>query len=92
MTAPSTLTFTGTSSPVPTALPSSYDVVVGWNMIGYRSTTSELASVYLAGVDGFVRLYSYNNLTGYATVLLTDSMVPGQGYWLAVTAAGTIYP
>jgi hypothetical protein len=97
MSAPGTLTVTGTVAPVAPNPPSSYDVVVGWNMIGYTSTTSEAASVYLAGVSGIVRLYSYNNVTGYSSVTTTGTgsaaaMNPGQGYWLAVTAAGTIYP
>ncbi|MCD6391627.1 MAG: hypothetical protein J7L92_06540, partial [Dehalococcoidia bacterium] len=79
----------GTELAVPPALPAAYDVVVGWNMVGFKSITNTKAETYLDGNE-WVRIYTYDG--GWAIVQDADMMVPGLGYWVAFTAAGTIYP
>jgi len=94
MTSSDTLTVSGQEMPDPPAVPRTYDVVVGWNLIGFKSTTAAIASDYLEAISGkYTLIYSYNAATQvYATVLASDNLEPGKGYWLAVTEAGTIYP
>ncbi|MGB5926207.1 MAG: hypothetical protein WBH01_09000 [Dehalococcoidia bacterium] len=42
-------------------LPLAYDVVVGWNMVGFKSTaTNVTAEHYLAGTE-YVRIYYFKN-------------------------------
>lgn len=80
----------GTELPPPPALPPAYKVVPGWNLIGFKETTSMNASDYLAGVV-WVRMYDFYD-GAYHIVLPDDLMVPGRGYWIAVTEEGWIYP
>jgi nitrogen fixation protein len=90
-----TLNLAGTDMPKGHGLPPAYDVVVGWNMVGFKSTaTNVTAADYLAGTE-YVRIYWFE----YGTWFLipgpsynTTTMVPGRGYWVAFTAPGTIYP
>ncbi|KTB49354.1 hypothetical protein DEALK_02670, partial [Dehalogenimonas alkenigignens] len=87
-----TLTITGSDLPAPPATPPTYNVVVGWNLIGFKSTASMTASEYLAGITGgYTRIYRFDG-TNYIIVRTTDNLTPGAGYWIAVTGAGTIYP
>jgi len=81
----------GTELAVPPSLPPAYDVVVGWNMVGFKSTdTSTNAEDYLDGTE-YVRIYKYDS-GGWSIVQKSDAMEPGLGYWVAFTEAGTIYP
>jgi len=96
MTAADTLNLSalGSELPDPPEVPPSYNVVKGWNLIGFKSTTPELASNYLAGIDGkYTVIYGYNAAADiYFTVQSGDSLQPGYGYWIAITEAGTIFP
>jgi hypothetical protein len=95
MTADNTLTISGVELPAPPSTPPTYDVLAGWNLIGFKSVVAKTATVYLAGdaFDAFVRMYGYDAVDAiYATVQIGGSLQPGQGYWLAVSADGTIYP
>jgi len=96
MTAADTLNLSalGSELPTPPEVPPSYNVVEGWNLIGFKSTTSELASKYLEGIDGkYTVIYGYNAAADiYFTVQSGDSLQPGYGYWIAITEAGTIFP
>jgi len=96
MTAADTLNLSalGSELPTPPEVPPSYNVVEGWNLIGFKSTTSQLASDYLAGIDGkYTVIYGYNAAADiYFTVQSGDSLQPGYGYWIAITEAGTIFP
>ena len=86
-----TLWVFGTKQAVPPALPAAYDVVVGWNMIGFKSIETDIkAQDYLTAGNEWVRIYTYDD--GWAIVQDDDMMEPGLGYWVAFTAAGTIYP
>ena len=82
----------------PPSLPPSYDVVNGWNLIGFKSTVPKTPADYLAGIAGrFVMIYGYDNgaffIAGSAG---HEYLQPGLGYWIAVVLVpgetGTIYP
>jgi len=90
----STLNITGTFlEPGAFKLPPTYNVVTGWNLIGFHSQTNINASDYLRnlGSDGWSSMYRYNNDTaGYTKILSNDQMWRGYGYWLYATQNGTI--
>jgi len=86
------LYFTGKELPLPPQTPPTYDVAVGWNLIGFKSTTSMTAGEYLNAITGkWTRVYGFVGGV-YTTVQSGDMMTPGLGYWLAANAEGTIYP
>lgn len=94
-----TLIIDGLEQPAPGSMlpPPSYDVVVGWNMIGFKSLTTQQGDTYLAGVaTKYTKVYRFDNSAAQAYVVVNTaaagSFVPGEGYWAAFTAAGTIYP
>jgi len=94
MKAAQNLTLAGRENAVPPALPPTYDVVVGWNMVGFKSTaTNVTAQTYLAGTE-YVRIYYFNNGAWFFIPgpSYNTTMVPGLGYWVAFTEPGTIYP
>lgn len=95
MTADNTLTISGVELPAPPDAPPAYSVYEGWNLIGFKSVDAMDADDYLAGdaIAAFVRMYGYDTADAvYTTVLATTHLLPGQGYWLAVSDDGTIYP
>ncbi|GAI68994.1 unnamed protein product, partial [marine sediment metagenome] len=95
-----TLTVSGYEVCEPQAVPPDYDLAVGWNLIGFKSTTSKAILSYLgpaiAGTEDtpggtLEAIYGYNASTG--VYFIPDiNLEPGYGYWLAVNAAGKIYP
>jgi hypothetical protein len=94
-----TLIIDGLEQPAPGSMapPPSYNVVVGWNMIGFKSLTAQQGDTYLAGVaTKYTKVYRFDNSAAQAYVVVNTaaagSFVPGLGYWGAFTAAGTIYP
>jgi len=98
MNASDTLTVTGQFQNDPPALPAYYEVVQGWNLIGFHSVAGQTAGDYLSaltanGVPTWAKMWGYAN-GQWSPVGVNGTMNPGQGYWLAVTAAdgGTIYP
>jgi len=92
MTAADTLSFTGVELESGTSVPPAYPVSVGWNLVGFKSTSPMAAGDYLNAMAGkWVRMYGYANGM-YTAVQSDDMMVSGKGYWLAAIAAGTIYP
>jgi len=87
-----TLTVEGVEIKPPPDVPPSYDVVVGWNLVGFKSTSPMAAGDYLNAIVGkWTRIYGYADGAFFA-VLSGDMMQPGLGYWLAVIDGGTIYP
>jgi len=87
MNAPATLTMSGNETdPFD---PSSYPLVEGWNLVGFKSTYSKTVDNYLAGIS-YSRVYEYD--VGLVEVTSTDMMIPGRGYWVATSEEGTIYP
>lgn len=94
MNADDDLLVSGLEIPAPPAGPKSYDVYVGWNIIGFKSLTEIAADVYLDELSELMQaMYGYDAANGVYTIVTPATLlVPGQGYWLAVSAAGTIYP
>lgn len=96
MTQEITLTVTGVVLPPAPQAPPSYSVYEGWNFIGFKALSAYTAEVYLGGavVLTFERMYGYDAAGDVYTVIqpTTPNLEPGQGYWLAVSADGTIYP
>jgi hypothetical protein len=90
MTSNVTLTIHGSEFPAPPATPPVYHVVPGWNLIGYKEVVEMTVKDYLAGVE-YVRLWTFVD-GRWVAVKETDLMVPGRGYWIAVTEEGWIYP
>jgi hypothetical protein len=94
MEAAQTLNLAGTEMPKGTQLPPTYEVVIGWNMVGFKSTaTNVTAEDYLDGTE-YVRIYWFENGAWFTIPgpPYDDPMKPGYGYWVAFTAPGTIYP
>jgi hypothetical protein len=99
MNSAQTLTITGTELPVPPSaggqppVPPSYDVVPGWNLIGFKSTTAKPEGVYLAAIAGvYTKVYGFSQGL-YFTVVSGDNLQPGMGYWIAIVPpGGTIFP
>lgn len=90
MTASAVLTVSGTEMPVDPFDPlPAYPVVEGWNLIGFKETYTMTVGDYLAGVE-YVRVYEF--VDAYNSLTATDYMIPGRGYWIAVSEPGTIYP
>jgi len=91
-----TLTATGFELALHGQAPPTYDVVAGWNLIGVTSITATppKAEDYLGSVmDTVQAMYHYDAATGaYIAVITTTNLLSGSGYWLAVNAAGKIYP
>ena len=89
-----TLNVAGRQMPVGTQLPPAYDVVVGWNMVGFKSIDNATAAGYLDGTK-YVRIYGYKNGEWFLIPgpdYNNPEMEPGLGYWVAFTERGTIYP
>jgi hypothetical protein len=93
MEAARTLDIAGTKMPKGGGLPPAYDMVVGWNMVGFKSTNSTPAKDYLYGTE-IARIYWFKNGIWYSIPgpPYDDNMVPGRGYWVAFLEPGTIYP
>jgi len=79
--------------------PPEYGVIVGWNMIGFTSTTAMAPAVYLASAAGdYTLLYGWDAVgetwlwwNGAPASTLT-TMEPGDGYWILMDNPGTITP
>jgi len=97
-----TLTITGRQWPTPPMeLPSSYDVVMGWNLIGFLSieempdyaVEGEVEVGYLANIAGtYPVLWSYDAFAGAYSNVKNDLMEVGHGFWIWMTEPGTIVP
>jgi len=101
MNAPAVLIIQGVEMSSGAVAPRSYDVVVGWNFIGFKSITAKLAGgavgSYLEALGtNYTLIYAFDAASqSYVTVQsgdTGDTFEPGKGYWIAITADGTIYP
>jgi hypothetical protein len=94
MKASATLTVYGVQIPPPPAVPPTYMVVPGWNLIGFKSISSMTANEYLASVAGkWASLWTFDPAIGtYVKVFGSQNMLPGRGYWIYMTEAGEIAP
>ena len=88
-----TLTLSGTEMPEPPLMPPTYDLVAGWNLIGYKAMESMHAEDYLGTIVAAdtIRIYGFAE-GAYFGVSIGSDLVPGLGYWIAMTDVGTIYP
>jgi hypothetical protein len=96
----------GTARNMPPLAPSAYSVVPGWNMFGFTSLADKAIGGlgpppgYLWNFGTTIQplVYGWNNTgswldSGWQIRLFTgDILSPGQGYWGAFQAAGTIIP
>jgi hypothetical protein len=93
-----TMIFDGQPMPDPPALPPTYDVVAGWNMIGVKSITPVHHSAYLMSIAGkYSVIYAMDADMGtwigvYPKEENGGMMVPGHGFWIWMNSAGTIVP
>lgn len=94
MTGSDVLTVTGEVLPLAPETPPTYEVCEGWNLIGFKSTAPRLPEDYLAGIAGnYTIIYGYDNGSYFiAGSPGHESLLPGQGFWIAVIEPGTIYP
>ncbi len=94
LTATGTIHLEGVEMSSGAVAPPTYDVVEGWNFIGFKSLTPREAQKYLLGIAGsYTMIYGFDADTqGYYAVPFDQNLEPGKGYWLAVKEAGTIYP
>lgn len=88
-----TLTISGTEMPEPPLMPPTYDLVAGWNLIGYKALTAMHADDYLGATVAAdtIRIYGFAD-GAYFGVPIGSDLVPGLGYWIAMADVGTIYP
>jgi len=85
MTNSATLAVTGTSAPAAPNPPSTYSVISGWNLIGYKSLTAyKNASSYLSTIPSGYIVFDQNN-----TNKTSSYLQHGKGYWLWSTGAGS---
>lgn len=90
MNAPDTLSIAGDVNPPPPEMPPTYPVCTGWNLIGFKLDAPKAANLYLLNVS-FGVIYGFDN-GSYFSVQAAQDLLPGNGYWVAVFAPGTIYP
>jgi len=66
-------------------------MVVGWNFVSFPSGTEVSVSDALSTFTGsYDMVQIYNATSGnIETMASSDTMVPGYGYWIHVTQAGT---
>lgn len=89
------LTIQGSELPAPPAVPPSYQVYEGWNLIGFKSTLPMEAEEYLGAsvVENTRAMYGYDAAAGVYTIIRPyTELQPGSGYWLALDDGGIIYP
>ena len=96
MDADANLIVSGIELPEPPLSLPSYNVVEGWNMIGFKDVDPRSCNSYLAGVSGdYARIYGFKDGSYHVidfTVGTDENLEPGFGYWIAMTDSGTIYP
>lgn len=90
---PVSLWIFGTEGSMPPDSPLSYYVCEGWNMVGFRSVQQMDPEDYL----GAFSPSEYGAIYGWDSYLQDwianpDKLVPGRGYWMPFSVAGTISP
>lgn len=88
------LAFEGNALLPPPAPTPYYDLLPGWNLIGFTSTIPRLPQDYLVSIAGkYGPIYGFTE--GAYFVVGTpgyEYLQPGFGYWIAMFEAGTIHP
>jgi hypothetical protein len=62
------------------------DVVAGWNIVGSISESIPISNISVLGTSIQSSFFGYKN--GYVAA---DSIIPGKGYWVKVSAIGQLY-
>jgi hypothetical protein len=87
----------GTEKPMPPSAPADYKVCEGWNMVGFLGTATNVTpAAYLwnwlaplpvvyGWAPGCWNVQNWNLING------AETLVPGQGYWIAFPAGGDIF-
>lgn len=90
---PATLPVSG-RRPSDVAPAPAYDLHGGWNMVGFTNVTTELRENYLGPVGEATEImYGWDASTGsYEQIGSGDRLIPGRGYWIAVSEDSTLYP
>jgi len=82
-------TATGVQLALPGLAPPTYDVVVGWNLIGVTGLKIAIEDYLGPAVSSNLEaIYEYSA----GTYTIPTVLAQGHGYWLAVNAPGKIYP
>jgi len=83
----------------PTSSPPGYSLSVGWNMIGFKPEPTvgpETVGTFLTSVSGKYdpnNVWLYDNPSGTWTRANSGATInPGQGLWVYMTSAATLYP
>lgn len=85
----------------PASSPPAYKLTTGWNLVGFKpqpdpTSMSETVSGYLASITGSYEtgnVWVYNNADGnWVRMQPTDTLTPGQGMWILMTATATLKP
>jgi hypothetical protein len=98
MTQPDMLYVPGYVIP-PAASPPSYSLTLGWNLIGFKPQPTigpETVGAYLTSLGtkyDSSNVWIYNNSLGTWTRANSgQSILPGQGIWVYMNTAATLYP
>ena len=92
MTAPATLNITGVALPDPPAVPPTYSMVTGWNLVGFKETAIKTNAAYLTGTNYRFPIYGYA-AGAYTTISAgTENFAVGAGYWVYFNADGIVTP
>jgi hypothetical protein len=89
----------GRVSPTPPALPPNYDLVTGWNLAGYKSITTHSPLSYLSSLPTtpttyFAYIYVWDAIgqTWQMKTGSSDTLSPGQGFWIWMYSNQTLIP
>ncbi|MCX6008633.1 MAG: Ig-like domain-containing protein [Chloroflexi bacterium] len=93
MSVPATLVVSGTVLPVgPLTLPPTYDVSIGYNLVGFKSLAAMENGDYLSPLSYRFPIYWKQAGVWQELDATGEDMTPGFGYWVYFNAAGTITP
>ena len=87
------LIFQGRKGVAPPAVPPTYNVVAGWNLLGYKSTLSTHSVRQYLGATNYNLPLTYFTGGAYGSVNgLDDTLTTKLGYWVYFNAAGSFIP
>ncbi|MDO8568419.1 MAG: emp24/gp25L/p24 family protein [Dehalococcoidales bacterium] len=93
MSAPAILTLDSRELTTKLTKPPAYQVIPGWNMIGFKSTLPASIGVYLAGTNYRpFPIYGYASGSAFAISSSSSMLQSGLGYWVYFNSAGSIKP
>lgn len=86
----------GRVSPTPPALPPNYNLIIGWNLGGYKSVTTHTVTSYLSSLPSltyFTYIYVWDAI-GQTWLMKSgsDLLLPGCGFWIWMYSNQTLIP